>query len=1060
MHARAAVLALAAALLLAAPAAASPVATSDQQYMTFGRVFPDPLAGCATVHSPICSPRAQGTIPASSFIGVDEFVDALKYMNPRWSRYMEVLVLDGKIGDGSQTRAQAQANPTAMFPGDNLGALEFTPKPEYVSAGLPTSTLARKKSDLVVVRVTDETVPDTGKRRYTLSLSIHGIERAGAEGGTRAMEDLVTAYDTGMAGKPVVGPSVSADAPTFADVLKKTIIYFTYPNPDGWRRGSVQSGGVFFQRYNGNGVDPNRDWPDIGYSFRPYSGASEPETNAFLGFYDGVRAAGPFTAGDDLHGQPEADALSYTLLPHGRHTLGKDAGIREAAKAINRSTYDAVKWSPIVKSNDEVAEPESNPDPCVPGALGDVCTKIYGQTWGSVYDTINYTTTGTLGDWFDSKLGLHADGIDNEMAFSHLDKNVVFDPHTEQMHVDGNKALIYAHLASMLAPVSARMDPPGAQGYVPNARLTRSRQVLQGDAPANTQPQPDVEGATATPSAEGSVYDFRVQRRAATSDVPGIYDGGMRIQATLPNVQGIATGSATLAVQCQHCDEHPGTDPAEQTEWVTVAEDYNQSPLYLQAGLVATVNRPQATYRDEQGRAHQVPWRVVVALPAGVTAGPAKVDVHFTSAPASTDGDTNGDDPPVLEGYDVANTDFFSDLDGFIADSADRFSAVDPRAVIAGDQSLDGLRNLVLADDALPGYTGGFGNETRPGGTPTGDVALADTKPTAPSQGADSCVRSDASTDSHDFAIGPDDGNAAMDVRITWPDPIGDFDLYLQRKAGASYVDVRSATSSTAGAEELTLDSPPAGDYRVQVVNCTAVADTSYSGAVSFTPLPAADGTGAYTTAEKDQWVAKLRDWVRGGGHLVLTDGALRALPEFADVPASQVGQTTVYTGQLTFRRCIEYAADDTCTSDERTLDDPLARDVNQPGSRFNTGMRRQVFEPTPLGFAIQDGSGADASSARQWDVDAQTFQAAGGRIAATSVDSGTRDAGPVLERATLGEIALGSGTVRIAGALLPQPSTQHDHPLGLEPYALTYTGYILACNLLDARCPVVSAGG
>jgi hypothetical protein len=321
-------------------------------------------------------------------------------------------------------------------------------------------------------------------------------------------------------------------------------------------------------------------------------------------------------------------------------------------------------------------------------------------------------------------------------------------------------------------------------------------------------------------------------------------------------------------------------------------------------------------------------------------------------------------------------------------------------------------------------------------------------------------VRSDASTDSHDFTIGPDDGNAAMDVRITWPDPIGDFDLYLQRKAGASYVDVRSATSSTAGAEELTLDSPPAGDYRVQVVNCTAVADTSYSGAVSFTPLPAADGTGAYTTAEKDQWVARLRDWVRGGGHLVLTDGALRALPEFADVPASQVGQTTVYTGQLTFRRCIEYAADDTCTSDERTLDDPLARDVNQLGSRFNTGMRRQVFEPTPLGFAIQDGSGADASSARQWDVDAQTFQAAGGRIAATSVDSGTRDAGPVLERATLGEIALGSGTVRIAGALLPQPSTQHDHPLGLEPYALTYTGYILACNLLDARCPVVSAGG
>jgi hypothetical protein len=203
--------------------------------------------------------------------------------------------------------------------------------------------------------------------------------------------------------------------------------------------------------------------------------------------------------------------------------------------------------------------------------------------------------------------------------------------------------------------------------------------------------------------------------------------------------------------------------------------------------------------------------------------------------------------------------------------------------------------------------------------------------------------------------------------------------------------------------------------------------------------------------------MARLSDWVRGGGNLVLTDGALRALSELVDVPRSQVGQTTAYTGQVTFRRCLDYAADDTCTRDVRTLDDSLARDVNQPGSRCNTGMRRQVFEPTPLGFAVQDGSGADASAARQWDVDALTFQDAGGRVAATSVDSGTRDAGPVLERATLGEIALGAGTVRIAGALLPQPSTQYDHPLGLEPYALTYTGYILACNLLEARCPAAA---
>lgn len=49
----------------------------------------------------------------------------------------------------------------------------------------------------------------------------------------------------------------------------------------------------------------------------------------------------------------------------------------------------------------------------------------------------------------------------------------------------------------------------------------------------------------------------------------------------------------------------------------------------------------------------------------------------------------------------------------------------------------------------------------------------------------------------------------------------------------------------------------------------------------------------------------------------------------------------------------------------------------------------------------------------------------------------------------TLGEIKLGQGQLRIAGALLPQPTEEFDHPLGLEPYATTYTGYIVMCNLL-----------
>ena len=118
-----------------------------------------------------------------------------------------------------------------MFPGNSL-PLEFDPRPQYQSAGLPTTDLGRLKSDLITVRVTDESVPDAGKERYALSLSIHGIERAGIEGGTRAAEDLITAATTGLDDEPVVPAArFGPGRPTFADVLRESIIYFTYPEP-------------------------------------------------------------------------------------------------------------------------------------------------------------------------------------------------------------------------------------------------------------------------------------------------------------------------------------------------------------------------------------------------------------------------------------------------------------------------------------------------------------------------------------------------------------------------------------------------------------------------------------------------------------------------------------------------------------------------------------------------------------------------------------------------------------------------------------------------------------
>src|SRR4051794_32248695 len=676
--------------VLCAPAAATPVATDDGSYQALGRVFPDPMAGCQN-SAGTCSPYAEGNVPAQQFIGIDEFVNAITYMNskPAWQRYMEIEALDGKLGDG------AGSGKAPDIPGNGLSP-EFTPNKDFVSAGLPTTALDRQKSDLMVVRVTDENVPDKGKKRYALSLSIHGIERAGAEGGIRAMEDLVTAHTLGTQNQKIVKDAVVPGAPTYDDVLKKTIIYVTLPNPDGWRRGSVSSGGVFFQRYNGNGVDPNRDWPDIGYAFRGYSAVSEPETKAWISYYGQVRKnGGPFSAGDDLHGQPEADALSFTLLPHGRHKYDKNVRIQETAKAINRSTYDRIKWSPIVQDNDQ---PHGGGAPCSPDVLGTACAKIYAQTWGSVYDTINYTTTGALGDWFDSAIGLHADGIDNEMSFSHLDKNINFDPHTEQLHVDGNKALIYAHLANIISPPAKGVfDVGGRKGYVPNKRVKAAAKVSQPVAPEGSVPQDDDDAGGPQPVPGSADFPFTV-KKGPQPDGKNIFNGGMRVEVTTGNAQGIGTGSVTLQVQCKNCDEHPGVKDSDG--FVTVAEDYNQSLIYAQAGGGAPGQHPQANGGGGKPGAG--------GRPRGGPAGVASVTVHFTKGPAYADGDTGGGVPPQQRAYDVANTDFFKDLNAFIPGSGQDLDTINPRDVIDGKQSLDGFDTIALADDPLPGWNAGY----------------------------------------------------------------------------------------------------------------------------------------------------------------------------------------------------------------------------------------------------------------------------------------------------------------------------------------------------------------
>ena len=197
--------------------------------------------------------------------------------------------------------------------------------------------------------------------------------------------------------------------------------------------------------------------------------------------------------------------------------------------------------------------------------------------------------------------------------------------------------------------------------------------------------------------------------------------------------------------------------------------------------------------------------------------------------------------------------------------------------------------------------------------------------------------------------------------------------------------------------------------------------------------------------------MAKLRSWVEGGGNLVLTDGALRAVSELTRVPGSAINERVVYVGQTSFQVCDTFNDDDTCetTGDTRRP----AREERRPARRaFQHGNAAPDVRIDPAW--LRDPGRRRRRRVVRAPVRHHATRVDGGRRPAVggSANSGARDAAAVPERSTLGELALGQGKIRILGALLPQPSDEYDHPLGLEPYAVTYTGYILFCNLVDCQ--------
>jgi putative cell wall-binding protein len=663
------VLAVALAGQLAAPtsAEAMPTATSDAEYEFMGRVFPDPQGcGSQSPGGPV-SPYAEGNICATDFLQFQQVQPAFEYMATIDPSDFPAMYENGGRPFAEFFEFQTLHEDFADVLDEEAG--------EGWSEGLAQSGLSagRQKFPLQQIKVTDSNsdIPEADRAHFVFSLSIHGIERAGAEGGIRAAEDLITWAATDP-DRPLMVSDPTRSV-TVGETLRNSVIYFALTNPDGWMRGETLGGGPFYMRYNGNGIDLNRDWPSQGYTFRPYAPHSESESRSFAKVWEHIRdqtTEGRFVGGNDLHGMLNAPAFSYTLIGGVMRPFDKNDAAVNTMRKMWADQETRLTWSPLIKENTE----DDNPaDP-----------RMYGVQWGTIWDTINYTVTGALGDWFDSPLGLDALGLDNEMALSHLGNcgtGKCYSHEIEQLHVDGNKGLIYAQVNEALLARAPVFRQPGRTAYAVNP----NRQRHQGEDPPSTPGNPDLpaqdtETATIT-QPPNAAHEFDV-----LGEGDGHFNGGLTVKVTGSNIQAVSP-TALIGVHVERFGLDDHDEAGEEEGWHEVNSDYNQAETYLQAGAVVPVNAPQP------GR-----WRVRLSgsslnvfdePPPGIY----EIEIGFTNALAWPD--------PGQIPYDVANTDFFDDMNDHVLDGFG-FTPVTAENVRSGAANLSQYDSFILADEALP----------------------------------------------------------------------------------------------------------------------------------------------------------------------------------------------------------------------------------------------------------------------------------------------------------------------------------------------------------------------
>jgi hypothetical protein len=365
--------------------------------------------------------------------------------------------------------------------------------------------------DVWMAKVTDPSAPAAGKKQVAVSLSVHGLEPAGREGGLRYLEDLAswTATDPGhvlYAGDTGV---------PLRDVLKGVELYVAFTNPDGWAQQDLDDDnnvvGATAPRYNDAGADLNRDFPSLGWVDHNASGGTnrisggatkrgraldQPESTAWYRF---LQSLPNLTAATDIHGELNSvnNAFSDIMWPAGQWSPDHQARELQLGKDMIKTVERKFAEEGIT--------------------LADVFGPTIGQRPANVataYDVVGYDDSGFMGDAMQRLNGGKVVEIDVENFLSHLAPNVIWASPLEQVHIAAVRGNIEATLVTALkaASVHATLDL-GRVAYVDDPTRTTSADGTQAELlPGEVQKPYDV----------SRLAYFRDLARDAGTTIPGL----------------------------------------------------------------------------------------------------------------------------------------------------------------------------------------------------------------------------------------------------------------------------------------------------------------------------------------------------------------------------------------------------------------------------------------------------------------------------------------------------------------------------------------------------------